>query len=90
MGTVFYIGVEASDGYTHLVGVVSALQNPSPPPVTFHLMQDWPPKFDSYLKLKYFWFIFVFLNGIWIVVPLYFYYEVYCRLHRALSKYKLE
>jgi hypothetical protein len=23
MGTVFYMGVEASDGYTHIVGVVS-------------------------------------------------------------------
>lgn len=27
MGTVFYIGVEASEGYTHLVGVVSEGKN---------------------------------------------------------------
>lgn len=42
--------------------------------------QDWPPKFDSYLKLKYFWFVFVFLNGIWVVIPFYIYYRAYHEL----------
>ena len=89
MGTVFYMGVEASEGYNHLVGVVSPHYNSH---ITSHLFvrQDWPPRFDSYLKLKYFWFIFIFLNSIWIVVPIYYYYEVYCKLNKALGKYKLD
>lgn len=35
------------------------------------LLQDfnWPPKFDTYLKLKYFWFIGVFCNGVWLTIP---------------------
>ena len=39
--------------------------------------QDWPPKFDTYLKLKYFWFVFVCLNGIWVVIPFYIYWRTY-------------
>lgn len=42
------------------------------------------------MKLKYFWFIHIFLNTIWIVVPIYFYYDVYKKLQRALAKYKLD
>lgn len=53
-------------------------------------MQDWPPKFDTYLKLKYFWFIFVFLNLIWVVVPLYLYYEAYVRLRQMVERTKSE
>ncbi|XP_068672107.1 emopamil-binding protein-like [Montipora capricornis] len=34
-----------------------------------HVPLDWPPKFDSFEKVFYFWTIFVFANGIWIVVP---------------------
>ena len=52
--------------------------------------QDWPPKFDTYLKLKYFWFIFVFLNLIWVVVPLYLYYEAYVRLRQMVERTKSE
>jgi hypothetical protein len=45
-------------------------------------IQDWPPRFDSYLKLKYFWFVFVLLNGVWVVIPFY----IYCRTYLFLSK----
>lgn len=30
---------------------------------------DWPPSFDSFEKVFYFWTIFVFANSIWIFVP---------------------
>jgi len=53
------------------------------------LMQDWPPRFDSYLNLKYFWFVFVFLNSIWIVVPLYHYYNAYLELERLFQGKRL-
>lgn len=52
--------------------------------------QDWPPRFDTYLKLKYFWFIFVFLNMIWVVIPLYLYYEAYVKLRQLIEKPKLD
>lgn len=57
-----------------------------------HIEADWPPTFNSYNKIKYFWFIFIFLNNIWIWVPIYFYYDVYRKLSKALSqsKYKLD
>ena len=60
--------------------------------IIIQLLQDWPPTFDSYNKIKYFWFVFVFLNSIWIFVPIYFYYDVYRRLSKALTqaKYKLD
>ena len=34
-------------------------------------LQDyvWPPTFDSYIKLKYFWAIFVGCNLVWLIVP---------------------
>ncbi len=34
-------------------------------------LQDWvwPPTFDSYIKIKYFWIIFVGCNLVWIIVP---------------------
>ena len=35
----------------------------------FVFLQDWPPTFDSFEKVFYFWTIFVFANSIWIVVP---------------------
>lgn len=31
--------------------------------------QDLPPTFEGYLKLKYFWFVFIGLNSLWIIVP---------------------
>ncbi len=58
--------------------------------MTLQPFQDWPPTFDSYYKFKYFWFVFIFLNGIWIAVPLYFYYDAYVKLEKALAKYKLD
>jgi hypothetical protein len=42
------------------------------------------------MKFKYFWFVYIFLNSIWIVVPIYFYYDAYMKLKKALAKYKLE
>lgn len=36
----------------------------------FPSLQDWPPTFDSFEKVFYFWTIFVFANSIWIVVPI--------------------
>lgn len=48
----------------------------------------WPPKFDSYLKLKYFWLIFVGCNMVWIIVPLYIYYSTFRDLSRLLTKAK--
>ena len=35
----------------------------------FVFLQDWPPTFDSFEKVFYFWIIFVFANSIWVVVP---------------------
>ena len=35
----------------------------------FVSQQDWPPTFDSFEKVFYFWTIFVFGNTVWIVVP---------------------
>jgi len=34
-----------------------------------HVPLDWPPKFDSFEKIFYFWTIYVFANSIWVVVP---------------------
>ncbi|KAL9955795.1 hypothetical protein ACROYT_G037174 [Oculina patagonica] len=34
-----------------------------------HVPLDWPPTFDSFEKIFYFWTVFVFANSIWIVVP---------------------
>ena len=48
--------------------------------------QDWPPRFNTYLKLKYFWFVFVFLNGIWVVIPFYIYYRAYRQLDLMIEK----
>ena len=78
--------------YTYLLTVVCPAVMSLPPWHAYHIMQDWPPTFSSYNKIKYFWFVFVFLNSIWIFVPIYFYYDVYRRLNKALSaaKYKLD
>jgi hypothetical protein len=53
-GTVFYVVGEYFDNFKHL------------PANDF----VWPPKFDSYFKVKYFWIIFVGLNPIWIIIPI--------------------
>ena len=37
--------------------------------IIFVFLQDWPPTFDSFEKVFYFWIVFVFANSIWIVVP---------------------
>ena len=39
----------------------------------------FPPKFDTYIKIKYFWIVFVFLNGIWVVLPTATIIKEYCR-----------
>ena len=31
--------------------------------------QDWPPKFDTFEKVFYFWLIYVGANIVWVVVP---------------------
>lgn len=51
----------------------------SPPPP-----KDWPPTFDSYMKIKYFWFVFVFCNIIWTSIPTYFLWNTYRELRRLL------
>lgn len=33
------------------------------------LWQDWPPKFDTFDKIFYFWIFFVLANGLWIFAP---------------------
>ena len=45
--------------------------NPFPPllPVLCLIAQDWPPKFDSFEKIFYFWMIYVGANLVWITVP---------------------
>jgi cholestenol delta-isomerase len=44
---------------------------------------DWPwPRFDSYLKIKYFWLIFVGCNGVWIVVPLLVYWHTFSEMSK--------
>lgn len=50
--------------------------------------QDWPPLFDSYLKVKYFWVIFVGCNAVWIVVPLLIYWWTFREMGRAMGKRK--
>jgi len=52
------------------------------------MLQDWPPTFDSYLKVKYFWAVFVCANLIWISVPLYIYWYTLKELRRLLAKEK--
>ncbi|CAH3171990.1 unnamed protein product [Porites lobata] len=34
-----------------------------------HVPLDWPPTFDSFEKVFYFWTVYVCANGVWIVVP---------------------
>ena len=53
----------------------------------FNTLQDFtlPPKFDSYLKLKYFWGIFVFANGVWIVLPTLIMVGAYREMSRAAN-----
>ena len=36
---------------------------------SFVFLQDWPPTFDSFEKVFYFWTVYVCANGVWIVVP---------------------
>ena len=52
----------------------------------YSYVQDWPwPTFDSYLKLKYFWLIFVGCNGVWIVVPLLVYRHTFSEMASLLQ-----
>ena len=60
-------------------------------------MQDWPPiptnfgcDFETYLKVKYFYIIYIFLNNIWVAVPLYVYYNSYKSLAALLAPKKKE
>ena len=57
-----------------------------PPPY----LQDWPPTFEGYLKLKYFWFVFVFLNLIWVVVPTLIMISAYNDLSRIFNEKNTE
>ncbi|XP_067043325.1 probable 3-beta-hydroxysteroid-Delta(8),Delta(7)-isomerase [Acropora muricata] len=34
-----------------------------------HVPVDWPPKFDTFDKIFYFWIFFVLANGLWIFAP---------------------
>ena len=81
LGTFFYWGSEWSDGFIHMPAFVRLVYIKLSSPLIVHVhSQDWPPQFDTYLKLKYFWFVFVFLNGIWVVIPFYVYYRAYKQL----------
>ena len=53
-------------------------------------MQDWlwPPSFDGYLKIKYFWIIFVGCNMVWIIVPLCIYLNTFKELSKLYTKAK--
>lgn len=55
-------------------------------PTMYSYVQDWPwPTFNSYLKLKYFWLIFVGCNGVWIVVPLLVYWHTFSEMASLLQ-----
>ena len=48
--------------------------------------QDWPnPTFDGYLKIKYFWVIFVGCNAVWIVIPVLVYCWTFSEMARLMS-----
>ncbi|XP_003385787.1 PREDICTED: 3-beta-hydroxysteroid-Delta(8),Delta(7)-isomerase-like [Amphimedon queenslandica] len=69
IGTIFYVVGEIMDDFKHLPGNDFV----------------WPPKFDSYLKLKYFWFIFVCLNHIWVFLPLTVIYKSYREIIQGMT-----
>ncbi len=62
--------------------------SPFLPPPSLRPSQDWPPRFDSYIKIKYFWFVFVFLNNIWVVLPLWVIFNAYRNLGRIICDEK--
>jgi cholestenol delta-isomerase len=69
-GTIVYVGAEAWDGYKHMPADDSLLA----------------PSFDSYLKLKYFWFVYVFMNNVWTLIPVYVCYQAYVSLGKAVDQ----
>ncbi|XP_064392725.1 uncharacterized protein LOC135340335 [Halichondria panicea] len=69
MGCILYLGPEWQMGFIHL------------PTHDF----IWPPTFDSYIKLKYFWAIFVGCNLVWLIVPTSI---CYCILREMERDYK--
>ncbi|XP_065891805.1 uncharacterized protein [Dysidea avara] len=48
--------------------------------------ESWPPKFDTYEKLKYFWGVFVGLNPIWILVPISLYFSTWRKMRPSKDK----
>ena len=81
-----YYGTELSDGLIHQPAVVSP--TPFTPSHFSHphtLTQDWPPRFDTYLKVKYFWLVFICLNSIWIVVPCLVFWKTYKELGELVT-----
>lgn len=52
--------------------------------------QDWPPTFEGYLKLKYFWFVFIFLNSLWVIIPAGIMISSYNDLNRIFSEKNAE
>lgn len=64
-----------------------------PAPLFVHCMyiQDWkwPPTFDTYLKIKYFWLIFVGCNLVWIIIPLYIFLYSLRQMKKQFSKHKM-
>lgn len=49
---------------------------------------DWPPTLDGYLKLKYFWGMFIGCNFIWIGVPMFVYFCTFYEMQALLGKEK--
>ena len=48
--------------------------------------ESWPPTFDSYIKLKYFWFVFVCLNSFWMIIPLILYWSTWQQMKPPKDK----
>ncbi|XP_031554026.1 probable 3-beta-hydroxysteroid-Delta(8),Delta(7)-isomerase [Actinia tenebrosa] len=51
-----------------------------------HLPSNWPPRFDNFNDLFYFWFVFVCLNGVWVVVPVSIIVKSLYEMHHICSQ----
>ena len=87
-----YLGTEWHVKFDHLPTHVSCVEVANLINLAYNIMllQDWswPPVFDSYLKVKYFWLIFVGCNAVWIVIPLYIYISTFKEMSKLLHKVK--
>ena len=97
MGCILYLGAEWHVSFVHLPTNVSQqstitnVYNTDSVLLLFYSSQDWkwPPMFDSYWKIKYFWLIFIGCNFIWIAIPLYIYSYSLQQMKKQFSKHKI-